>query len=1157
MTGNITSEELFQRVEYIATAHDVTMSQRLRILHETLVLTCAAGLSDDGQPAGNLFSKVDLLCKRLRISTREAVAIQRMRHDSNRSGEQQPQADGLPAKEAVSREQLAYDCRSLAVFISAVFNEPIPGTLLRHIPVSLQPADDRRHIDARCLRCVVRGIEGDKALVETTAGEGRQLRVALDKQPYLAKLLHADMQVNLLDVQLNGDDATAMIIVEPDFLIDISSLARCFTDYGHSPLNYTVNRLSPVANSQAILLGNFAGSALDDIINQGEEYEWRETFKANFRERALEYCTCPDLNQRADFKQQAQTQVRHIEDAVDQLFSEYDRSHAILEPSFVCEQLGLQGRVDLMTTDLQLLVEQKSGSNWYIQTQRPGEHGGFQKEDHYVQVLLYYEVLRRNFQLGYNKIDGRLLYSKYPMPSGLVPATYYKELIRQALDLRNRIVGYEFRMAHKGFATLLPYLSVDRLNQRHISGTLWTDYLLPQLTGLLEPLHQLPPLEHDYFCRMMTFVYREQLAGRLGVEEGHGGAMADLWNMPLSEKLETGNIYTGLEIIKKEQSSCFNGYDLLTLSVTTQAVDFLPNFREGDSIYLYPYIEGQEPDVRHSILFKGQLVSIGTTRLIVHLSDGQQNPNIFEAAGLRNLAGHITVKWCIEHSSSDSSTAAAIRSLYQMITDVTGHRELLLCRRAPRRDASLTLSRSYSPTYDDVILRAKQARDMFLIIGPPGTGKTSMALQFLVREASAGVPATADSCTTAPAVNILLMAYTNRAVDEICEMLTDNAIDYLRIGNRYTCAEPYRDHLIDEVLEQYQSLREVKDRILKARIIVGTTSTIQNRTYLFALKHFQLAIIDEASQILEPQIVGLLTKADKFILIGDYKQLPAVVAQRPQESAVSEPSLQDIALTDCRNSLFQRLIENELRHGRTDFIGTLNRQGRMHPDVAAFSCKAFYRREEIRPVPLPHQLETSLSYDTPSLDATDDLLKQHRVLFFPSQFCREPGISDKVNADEARIVASLVLRIARFYGTRFDAQKTIGIIVPYRNQIAMIRQAIERLTGPDTCRHDGCPDGLRPSQTTAQQLKDIAIDTVERYQGSQRDVIIYSFTIQQRYQLDFLAANTIEEDGHLIDRKLNVALTRARRQLLLTGNTDILSHNPLFRELMEYVTKVK
>jgi DNA replication ATP-dependent helicase Dna2 len=77
---------------------------------------------------------------------------------------------------------------------------------------------------------------------------------------------------------------------------------------------------------------------------------------------------------------------------------------------------------------------------------------------------------------------------------------------------------------------------------------------------------------------------------------------------------------------------------------------------------------------------------------------------------------------------------------------------------------------------------------------------------------------------------------------------------------------------------------------------------------------------------------------------------------------------------------------------------------------------------------------------------------------------------------------------------------------------------------------------------------------VERYQGSQRDVIIYSFTIQQRYQLDFLAANTFMEDGHPIDRKLNVALTRARRQLILLGNRETLEWNPLFRQLIDFAT---
>ena len=83
-------------------------------------------------------------------------------------------------------------------------------------------------------------------------------------------------------------------------------------------------------------------------------------------------------------------------------------------------------------------------------------------------------------------------------------------------------------------------------------------------------------------------------------------------------------------------------------------------------------------------------------------------------------------------------------------------------------------------------------------------------------------------------------------------------------------------------------------------------------------------------------------------------------------------------------------------------------------------------------------------------------------------------------------------------------------------------------------------------------LKDITIDTVERYQGSQRDVIIYSFAVSRLYQLDFLTASTCkDEDGNTIDRKLNVALTRARKQMIMVGDADILRHNPLFRQLIQ------
>ena len=89
------------------------------------------------------------------------------------------------------------------------------------------------------------------------------------------------------------------------------------------------------------------------------------------------------------------------------------------------------------------------------------------------------------------------------------------------------------------------------------------------------------------------------------------------------------------------------------------------------------------------------------------------------------------------------------------------------------------------------------------------------------------------------------------------------------------------------------------------------------------------------------------------------------------------------------------------------------------------------------------------------------------------------------------------------------------------------------------------------------QLEAISIDTVERYQGSQRDVIIYSFTVQRPYQLDFLTASSFEEEDdehpsskHVIDRKLNVAMTRARKQLIMTGNAGLLSRNAIFSALI-------
>ena len=1107
------AHELFSRIADILSAP--SEAQAL-IMHETLVIACHEGLKNTRHGFGNLSSQVESLCRQHNIAPQDIVAIQKMRRHSNSN------APILP-------EDVAYDCRALAIFVSAVVQEAIPSFLVGKIPARGRTTENIQITNYRYIRCIVREWDDSTIQVAVTNQDSSEELLLVDYMntpdyidfSYLRPMLREGMQLNLLDCTVTRKKVVPrLIVVEPDYLIDISTIANCFETYGHHPLLFTVNRLTPRLSNKHIVLGNFAGSALDDIINHPAGYDIKETFRSNFREKALDYATCPDFDA-ASFKQDAERQVENIKGIVDEIFQTFDREKAILEPSFVCERLGIQGRVDLMTTDLKLLVEQKSGKNTFIERKYKNPHGSLHVEKHYVQVLLYYGILQYNFQLSPKNAHIQLLYSKYPLPDGLLEVEPLQKLIREAIRFRNQAVATEFWMAENGFDRMLPLLTPQTLNVEKQNDNFYNRYLLPQLTETLAPLHQLNDLERAYFTRMMTFVIKEQLVSKVGVQEGVGNSNADLWNMPLAEKKETGNIYTELTIIEKERSSSFNGYDTITLAVPQQGEDFLPNFRRGDMIYLYAYKKNEAPDVRQSILFKGSLQEIHGDSITVHLNDGQQNPDL--------ISGDY---FAIEHAGSDIGGTSAIRSLYTFITSNEERRQLLLGQRTPRIDKSLTLSRSYHPDYDEIILKAKQAQDYFLLIGPPGTGKTSQALQFLVREQLAEKSKAQSS--------ILLLAYTNRAVDEICNMLTENELDYIRIGNEFSCDPKYSEHLLKEVIDDNATLNSIKSTLADTRIVVATTSTMNSNAALFNIKHFDLAIIDEASQILEPNIIGLLTSQHrggrairKFILIGDHKQLPAVVQQSDTEVVVEDETLRNIHLYSCANSLFERLILTERAAGRTDFIGTLHKQGRMHPAIADFANRKFYAKEQLECVPLAHQTEQALAYNEASEDATDDLLKAHRMIFIPSKPCRQLNISEKVNTEEARIITDLLRRLYRQLGNNFDPQKSVGVIVPYRNQIAMIRKEIEKL---------GIPE-----------LEEISIDTVERYQGSQRDIILYSFTIQSRYQLDFLTANTFYEDGQPIDRKLNVAITRARKQLILTGNEPTLRQNQIFAELIDYI----
>ena len=1107
------SFDLFNRIERIhhqPTAAPDNLQAKYILLHKVLEQACYELTTGVTLSFANLFSRLDYICKEKKMTPSDRYAIQTMRRNCNAAMGDRFQAD---------MQEYLYDLRALVRFVSLGFEEDIPASILPEIPHSNRPYQGTRLSHIPYVRASVTSWNDTQIFAATDSETDPFIIINYAKGGYdgdllyLKDLLSENLPLNLLDVRVDEENhyIPNLIVIHPDYLIDISSLAACFREYGHHPLNYFMNKIKPRANTAPILMGNLASQFLDDYINEQpqEPVSYPRTIKKFFAASALDFCTC---SLPADFHAQAQAQMMNIRsfvhDVLPHNIRNFNKKNTLLEASFICEKLGLQGRVDMMQKDFQVLIEQKAGKR--------DEYHRRHKEDHFIQMMLYQGVLMYNFGQETANMQTFLLYSKYA--DGLLIEHFAENLFRESIKLRNYIVYNEMRLGDGAIGEIVDSLSTDLLNELQIGGKLWNDYQEPQLQTAINTLKRCTPLERAYFNRFFTFVSKEQILSKTGGSNDASHGFAGNWHIPLHEKLEAGNILTGLTIQEKQSSGPGKGYDLIELHIPAQDEDFLPNFRTGDMVILYAYKE--EPDMRKQILMKGNILELQPERMTLVLRNGQQNKDI--------IGGKEEV-FAVEHDFSDTSANNGFRGLYAFLSAQADRKELLLGVRPPAQLEGVKLNGDYG-RFNELILKEKQAKDYFLLVGPPGTGKTSCALRFMVEEA-----------LSEPDTSILLLSYTNRAVDEICAMLTDSGIadrtPFIRIGNELSCDKRFVPYLLKYSLDDCPKLTDIQQKMARTRIFVGTTTAINNRLNLFTLKHFQLAIIDEASQILEPDLIGILSARhqqhnaiDKFVLVGDYKQLPAIARQSAEEAAVTDLLLRNIGLEDCRNSLFERLYKSSPDTCRS----ILHKQGRMHPAIAEFPNQTFYYREQLESVPLPHQLEET-PYETglTPQDTIDQLLLERRMVFIPAEAPDHLTCSDKTNPNEARIVATLLDHIYRLTESRFDPNRTVGVIVPYRNQIAMIRKEIARLQLP--------------------ALQDISIDTVERYQGSQRDIIIYSFTIQNFSQLNFLTANTFQEGNFLIDRKLNVALTRARKQLLLTGNPHILGANITFYKLMEYI----
>ena len=929
----------------------------------------------------------------------------------------------------------------------------------------------------------------------------------------LSKYLSAENTLNLLHCKPleSGLYEVELIIYEPDYLMDISLLAECFRQFGSHPLNYTLSRLRSPENTRYLLLGNTANFFIDELVNQHLEnpVEYKNVLKKLFKTSPLEFTACSDLSNldtEKAFFDSCLFQFNQIKYIVENIFprEKIDVDKIILEPSFICCTLGLQGRLDIMLQDFSAFVELKSGKG--VEDFRTKQFSQ-SAVNHYVQMILYLAVLDFNLDLDDEEIRSYLLYSKYPV---LSKEGHSKEQLQNALSLRNAIVALEYSIQKQNNVdytrSILKHIKPETLNTANLSGKFYENYLRPQIDKFRSMFILLNPLEQTYFLRVYTFVIKELWLSKLGEKEFEGTKRAsNLWSASTDDKIAAGELLCNLSIIENKASSEEHS---VVLSIPEYDNFYLPNFRTGDAVVLYER-NNEQDNVNNKQVFKGAIASMDNRQIQIRIRARQRNLSVLPENSL----------YAVEHDYMDTVFTGMFNALYHFACANRDRKELLLGQRNPEFNTSKL--KHIEDEEDDVsraVNKAMAAKDCFLLIGPPGTGKTSLALKKMV-----------ETCIENKTGNILLLAYTNRAVDEICKALCDINKDFpvIRIGSELNCATEYRGKLLDKSLNTCERRSDVIEIISKCNVFVGTVASVSAKPDLFSLKQFDMAIIDEATQLLEPHLLGILCAKDKsgqnavarFVLIGDHKQLPAVVLQSKEDSMVSDELLIEAGITNLSSSLFERLYRKYKKDNQIYVYDQLTKQGRMHPDIASFPSQYFYDGK-LGCACLPHQIEEPENF-------------QKRLVFIPSQRTKRDKI-DKVNHQEAETAVSIVKEI--YNRSKKDDEnfcpETIGIITSFRNQMALIRKML--------------------NETGIKQLSEIMVDTVERFQGSQKDIIIYSFCINTPGQLKMLP-NIIEESGQIIDRKLNVALTRARKQLFITGNRSLLAQDLIYNRLIEHI----
>ena len=906
----------------------------------------------------------------------------------------------------------------------------------------------------------------------------------------MEQYMRLPVTLNLLNVAIAEDQILRPegFVIDPDFLIDVTAVSQCFSTREINTLGHLTKKYLRVDSNINLILGNIANMMLDELV-YNPEIRFEEIAPKIFTISPIALSLMSDDNIR-DLIQRSQSHFANLKLVVNQQFKEVNilREKCYLEPTFYSVKYGLQGRLDLYRQDDELqeydIVELKSGRPY-----QPNAYGI--NHNHYIQTILY-DLIVRHVLPPRVKPKSYILYSSQS-DKALRFAPVLKSQQMDAIKVRNTIRIIEEMLSvvdDADFDTIFDYL-----NPSEISGN-WK-FVKRDLTQIMNVVSHLSSLELEYFKQFTGLIAREHHIAKIGTTAGDGrGGFASLWCQSIQQKEQLFSSLLYLEI-----ASIQSGDDTPIIALNRpQEQESLTKFRKGDIAVLYPHLPRAKQPLSSQV-FKCTILDIDVNTVTIRLRNLQQNFEVFN---------HYSV-WNLDSDLIDSSFNSMYSNLFSFFEAKDRDKGLILGTVEPGTQQVEPLIGNYDVTENQslVITEAIAAPDYYLIWGPPGTGKTSKVLHAITHE-----------LYTHHHQSVLIVSFTNRAVDEICSaVLTDSDLrdQSLRIGSRYSCGAEYVDLLLSSQMQSITSRATLKEFLSSKRIVVSTVSSLMGKRDIFSLIDFDVVIVDEASQLLEPMLVGLLPHVPKWILIGDHQQLPAVVTQDVDQSAVEHAELnEEISLINCRNSLFERLIMVNKKKNWSKNIGVLTEQGRMHKEIMNYVNTHFYH-DQLTPISSIERLYQSTS---PILLSQ----MQERLCFIdcPS----EEDFTRKQNTAQAVAVTQLIQEFSRsLKASQIPSdQFSIGVIAPFRSQIALIGRHLHQ-AGVDL---------------------EVTIDTVERYQGGAKDVIIYSTTINHPNQ--FRQIVSLSSEG--VDRKLNVAITRAREQFILLGSKAVLTKNPLYNLLI-------